>query len=95
MGYYNKPSGKIESINPRIEKIYKQITHELLQEANLWLLVIDKIVSLEELESSWSLSDAYKVIALIDMKNDVLEEKARESHVNSQKPTNQNRLSNR
>lgn len=57
--------------------------------------MIDKIVSLEELESIWSLSDAYKVIALIDMKNDVLEEKVRESHVNSQKPTNQNRFSNR
>lgn len=55
----------------------------------IWSLILEKIVTLEELETSWSLDDVRRAHAILEMRLDIVNEnnKMREKRGNSKKPT--------
>jgi hypothetical protein len=52
----------------------------------IWVLVINKMATLEELETSWSLDDVMRIHAILEMREDLNREIEKE-----RKPKNVNR----
>lgn len=46
----------------------------MLNELCIWSLITEKYVTLQELESHWSLDDVMRFHGVIEMKNDLIEE---------------------
>lgn len=49
------------------------------EELEIWRLVLEGIVSLQEIEQSWSLDDVMRANALLDMKIDLRQEEERKA----------------
>lgn len=52
---------------------------------SVWVLVINKMATLEELETSWSLDDVMRIHAILEMREDLnkeIEKEKRSKNVN-------------
>jgi hypothetical protein len=56
------------------EGLYEKKLHEELRdELSIWRLILEKITSLQELETLWNLDDVMRANALLDMQQDLSE----------------------
>ena len=52
--------------------------HESLQEEfDVWFLVSRKIATLHEIETHWSFDDLHRMVAIIQMQNEITEDEQR------------------
>ena len=60
----------------------------------IWLVVFEKITTLQELETHWSLDDLVRANAVLEMRSDYLKEteKARKADDNRKSTANRNRV---
>ena len=49
------------------------------EELEIWRLILEGIVSLQEIEQSWSLDDVMRANALLDLKIDLRQEEERKA----------------
>lgn len=63
------------------------MSKELETEQLIWHLVTEKIATLEELKTTWTLGDVYKAVSYLSMKSDIdreyqnrIEKKSKKGH---------------
>lgn len=71
---YWKPVNIGEQTVGRYEK---NIHLDLAEEFEIWRLILEKIVTLTELETTWNLDDVMRANALLDMRLDLAEDARR------------------
>lgn len=58
------------------------------EESLIWRLVFEKVATLQEIETSWSLDDSLRAIAILEYKNAVSEEQRKKLNDSRQRASN-------
>lgn len=70
MGRYWEPITRTQTAGTGYEKnLHVQIKDEFV----VWRLILEKVATLSEIETLWSLDDVMRANALLDMKSDIAE----------------------
>lgn len=59
------------------------MSKELVDEIPIWVLVVDKIATLEDLESRWSLDDMMRAYGIIEYRSHVENQRISKNNVNN------------